>query len=574
MENSNSNVHKGLSISDKAQKGIIIFFVSMIVLTFLSHVADSMTVPKVKVANIKKSSLTFEIKGSGNIVNDNNKYINVIENVKVSKINVKVGDEVKAGEVLFQYDMDSLKELYDEVNIQLQKSKINVNKATLDKSKQKQEIEKYDEQINNLRSIEDLKICQNKVEKAKDEYEKAYEKAKEKAAKQASDDVKEKQDLYDKAQKNYYDIKFENKEEIFKAESSTEEAEENLSTIKKAYKKSKDDEEKEEVYTKTDVNNVQNKVDRAKEELKNIKKRCNYNLEYAENEVEKAEIELENAGEEPFDYESELSPAVDKIDSANKNLFEAIRKSEDANTLLERKTRQNDIEQNNVDIQNEIDSLEIDSMNLDVVNIQKKVNELNEIIKNEGQVISNIDGIVNCIEIIEGKKTSTDEIVSISLDKCSVNGSISEEEAKKVSIGDKIYVSVDENKEPVEAIIEHVGISNENSMVEVDVSMPEGNYIIRKCVNFVIKKNSPKYDKCISIEALRSDDQGKYVLVTSEKDTTLGRQVVARKVRVNVIDNNYLEVAIKGDIDHESKIIVSSNRNIEENDRVRVEEDE
>ena len=54
----------------------------------------------------------------------------------------------------------------------------------------------------------------------------------------------------------------------------------------------------------------------------------------------------------------------------------------------------------------------------------------------------------------------------------------------------------------------------------------------------------------------------------------MGEEDIAERVKVDVIDNNYLNAAINGEITEEEKIIIGSSRNIEENDRVRVDEND
>lgn len=562
------------SLSEKAKKWLLLFFLIMCGLTVLSHIADSLTVPRVKIGKVQKLSLNFAISGNGTIVENSNDYIKVEENLRVTKVYIKSGDIVKEGDVLFEYDMDDIKKLYDDDETKLRKAQIEKDKLVVGKDKLNDKVDIYGDALNNLRGMEDVQNARDEVTKAKKEYEQAYEKAVKKAEKESNDDVKEKQEIYDKAEKEYQDMKISNTEDILKAERDVEDAEDKLRIVKKYCKKGDDDDNADHIYKKSDVAEAEKILERAQDDLDRINEKCDYNLENAEKNLDKAKKNLEDAGKEPFDYDSELSSSVDKIEAANKNLSELIRKSEDAENVLNDEQEKKSIEENNQEVESKIDDLDIDSQDVDIQVIKKDIDRLNKIIQNNGKVSATVSGVINKMEIEEGKTTTGQELVSISFDKCSIEGIVTKEDAKKVSCGDDIYIKINDKDNPIESTISSIGSPDSDGMVKVIAVMPDGNYQIGAEVSFELKKNSRKYDKCIPIEALRSDSQGKYVLVISQRNTVLGEEDIAERVKVDVIDNNYLNAAINGEITEEEKIIIGSSRNIEENDRVRVDEND
>ena len=222
-----------------------------------------------------------------------------------------------------------------------------------------------------------------------------------------------------------------------------------------------------------------------------------------------------------------------------------------------------------------MDSLDIENYKLQVEGLEKEVNHLNEIITNGGRVMAPCKGTISKMELQQGKFTIGQEAVAISFERCSLKGTISKEDVKHITIGDEINIKINSKKEMIKATIESVGVPNSEEIVDVIAIMPEGNYLIGTEVSFEIKKNSSdKYDKCISIQGLRSDEKSKYVLVLREKDTPLGKVSVAARCDIEVVDKSYLNAAISGSLSKEDKVIVSSSRNIEEGDKVRVESDE
>ena len=565
---------KKTTLSYKAKKLLIIFFIVMFVMTILSRIADSLTIPKVKTGRFEKSSLDFVVDGVGLIVGICNEYIDVKENLRIKKVNIKSGDSVEEGDVLFEYDLDDLSKIYEEKNAELEKALIQKGKLEEENSKISDDIDIYSDEVNNLRSIVDVKEAEEEVEQAKKEYEEGYARAVEKAIKESNDDIREKQEAYDKAEKEYMDMEILNEEEILKGERDVEDAEEKLRIVKKYCKEDDEDDESEYIYKKSDVYEAERILERAEEDLERIKKKCDYNMKNLMQELEKAKDNLKEAGKEPYDYYSELNSFVEKIKAADKNLNDLKRVCEDKKNTLDSQRLNKEKEEINSEIQNNISNLDIESENIEIEIIEKDIKELDEIIQNKGTVCTKVKGIINKMELEEGKKSSGQEIVSVNFDKYSIEGIITKDQAEKISVGDDIYVKTNDNKEYIKTKILSIGVPDSNNMIEISAVMPEGNYSIGTEVSFEIKKSSTKYEKCIPIEALRMDKKGKYILVLGENNQILGKEEVAKRIDVQVIDNNYLKAAISGEVSLEDRIIISSNRHIEENNRIRVEEDE
>ena len=543
-------------------------------MTILSRIADSLTVPKVKTEKLKESSLNFAISGTGTVAGSCNEYIKVEENLRIKKIYIKSGDSVEEGDILFEYDLEDVMKIYEDKNVELKKAIIEADKLKAENTKKGDSINIYNDEVNNLRSIVDVQEAEEEVATAKKEYEEAYARTKEKAIKQADDDIREKQEAYDNAEKECMDIEILNQEEILKAERNIEDAEEKLRIVKKYCKNDDEDDESDHIYKKSDVYEAERGLERAEEDLEIIKKKCNNNKENAQKELEKAKNNLEKAGKEPYDYYSELNGFVEKIKAADKNLSELKRKCEDQKNTLENQRLNKEKEEINSELQKNINNMDVESQNIDIEIIKRDIEEFNEIIQNEGRVCTKVKGIINKMEIEEGKKLSGQEIVSVSFDKCSVEGLITEKDAEKIAVGDDISIKMNNKKDIIETKILSVGIPDSNNMVSVVATMPEGDYSIGAEVSFEIKKSSKKYDRCIPIEALRLDNKGQYILIIGENNTVLGKEEVAKRINVKVIDNNYLNVAIEGEVSSEDRIITSSTRDIEENNRVRIDEDE
>ncbi|HKL98905.1 MAG TPA: hypothetical protein VJZ06_03220 [Mobilitalea sp.] len=120
-----------VSFQNYIKKLIIIFFIIMLALTFISRAADSALVAKVTKTSAKKGELTFRFRGSGKITENAKQYLEIYEGVHISKILVKEGAKVEPGDPLFQYSIADLEKKYKEAKDEILRSELNYEKAKL-----------------------------------------------------------------------------------------------------------------------------------------------------------------------------------------------------------------------------------------------------------------------------------------------------------------------------------------------------------------------------------------------------------------------------------------------------------
>lgn len=105
----------------KIRKMLIVFFTVMIVFTMVSKAAASALVAKVEVDKISSGNLTYTMSGTGIVKADAHKYVNLNTGYKLGEIQVKNGQKVKKGELLFSYDLDQLRQLEADKRAELKK---------------------------------------------------------------------------------------------------------------------------------------------------------------------------------------------------------------------------------------------------------------------------------------------------------------------------------------------------------------------------------------------------------------------------------------------------------------------
>ncbi len=644
---------KKITSTQFAKKWLLGFFSIMLLLTIISRIVDSLTVPFVTTTNWKRDALSFTIEGNGTIYSNTEMYLELVEQVHIEKLNSQCGTKVKKGDPLFTYSKTDIQAKYDEKSEELKKAQLELEKLRLSNEKQ-QVTSDIDDDLQNAkkRAELDLKAAQLEIENTQKSYDKAVTKANEKAEKLAENDINNKQKEYETARKNYEEVELTNSEailtaqravadakdklansltkdgdlydkyklEISKAEEDVTRAKNALTLVKAnwertmkeliekinaldpsdpAYATAKENYEEKFVEKETEISqydealssatntlNILKKqypeytegatrkaLTYAEEDLKHTIEKCDKTLTEAKKTLDNASEELKKAGKEPFDYDTELSGALQAINSAKKSAETADRVLEDTNYELEKSIKAKAIEANNLRIQNEMDALDVEILDMNIKNLQKEANKLKNIINNDGIVTAPADGTLVKLTLEEGKYADG-AIVSIGIDKCCFKAVISKEDAKHLSVKDEINIKASPETQNEQLVIDAISSADKDGSVEITAILTSEDYAVGTEATFKVLKKSETYDMCVPIQAIRQGLNSKYILICSEKNTTLGMRVVAERINIEVLDKNALTAAIRGTINKKDKIIISSNRNIEEGDRIRIDSDE
>ena len=89
---------------DLVKNLLIIFLVVMLVLTFFSGTIQNWSLPEVATVYVQSGSISPQIRGTGTIKADDPYNVTATETRKVVSVKVKVGDEVKKGDVIYILD--------------------------------------------------------------------------------------------------------------------------------------------------------------------------------------------------------------------------------------------------------------------------------------------------------------------------------------------------------------------------------------------------------------------------------------------------------------------------------------
>mgnify|MGYP000874251338 CR=1 FL=1 len=283
-------------------------------------------------------------------------------------------------------------------------------------------------------------------------------------------------------------------------------------------------------------------------------------LEKARERESQAQEICDRIKEKSYDYSEDTQTQESQLESADRNL-------EDANEAFKKAKKKDAKTEQSNQISTKLLSLEVEKK-------KEAVDLAEKLLEQEGRVFSPVSGRIRQIGLTVGSKISGTEKVSVDSEDYEFITQVSKEEAKHLEAGDEIDIMLNHDKKAVTAIIESVGLEDEQGKSEITAAMPEGEYSGGSYASFTVNKTSKQYTQTLPLQAVRMDsNQVNYILAIRESSTSLGKELIAYRVNVEVLEKDSRTAAIKAVINPEDKIIISSSKGIEEGDRVRIDEE-
>lgn len=566
------------------------FLVLMLILTFVTNTTATITVPVVKTQKLISRSLVHIVEGEGKIEPKAYNYIFGEPGFSLSHLGIKEGDYVEEGTYLFTLNLDEIEKTLVEEELKLKKIRITNQKeeAGLIESQVEIDLKRAKEDYQNFINIGEKELLETQKEYLKaeetlntflDKYEKneetqiLFELSPEEILllqeyikmRQEVDGIK---DAYEQLEMEKQKKKMERKQELNQArlfdinnyfnlldKHPIEEQEENkaLEKAENKYKKLKKEYDKltKEIKESENLNALiegnQNQI--LTYQIEFIKNYNMYKKDY-ENKKEKYEKCL---GE----YEIKLQEKQQEKD----------RKIEDAQLALDTHTAKEKERVNSKEQERQL--LQIDSALQEL-----RLKPLRRLWKRKGVFDAKVKGYISKVNMKIGDVCTTLPVLEISNEVAGYRFTceISEKEKEFINVGDKVTLT-NKKGEKVDSKLKVSALSKskdkeETYEVEVDLGGDfkeyRGKTFKMKCVS-----DTKAFSICIPISALNRDS-AYYVFVIEEKKGVLGKQMVARRVDVTLLDKADELVAVEGPITAEDKIITESSKWLHAGDRVRL----
>ena len=190
-------------------------------------------------------------------------------------------------------------------------------------------------------------------------------------------------------------------------------------------------------------------------------------------------------------------------------------------------------------------------------------------------MVCQIDGYVGRILVHAGERTADTSamVLSDAAGEKLFVAVLPQEEKAYIAPGDRMSLSFPKNNRQVSGVtVEAVG-ELEDGSCQVAGRIEDPGIEIGEIGEMELNKNTGRFGCCIPVDALHSDGGSSYVMIVEEQATILGTELIVRKRKVKVQDQDEEYVALEdGELTDEEKFVERSDKEIKDRDRVREEE--
>ena len=267
-------------------------------------------------------------------------------------------------------------------------------------------------------------------------------------------------------------------------------------------------------------------------------------------------------------WEEKKDSLEDAVDSAGRAVEDAERSRSDAVLDAGRKLADSQL------AADADSSLAVSRLELSV--LETELNACRRVQDASGQVYPEAEGIITRIQVSPGERVG-DGAALVYADLSSpmqFQVSLTKEQKKYVNQGDMAALKLGSSSAK-ELEVDYIAENEINpELYDARIFLPDGVGTIGQSGNFQVKAQSETFSCCIPLNAVHEDSSRRnFVYVVSERAGILGTELVAERVYVRILDQNDRYAAIEeGVIDRETGVIVNATEELEDKTVVRYEE--
>ena len=599
----------------------IVFLAVLLVLTFFSNTIMNRTLPEVATEGVHEGAIVAKVRGTGTVTATGKHQVKAKETRTVRSVMVKVGQEVKAGDVLFVLGEG------DETELEQAKERLRNLQTSYQKTALSMPI--YDYSSYN-RAIES---AQNTLERAERELSEAMERADEQsypavtqAAYQRYLDAK---DEAEKLEKEYETKKQERLQEILtqldmltqekvSLEQQAEPYVEKVAECQAACDALQEpisfwENEKQraqEVFdaisdpgsgadlakrqeAESDLTNAINSLAAYQEQLIEAERELNEAITERDailgatyqqilNRIAEYEAEYTALENDELHYD-EVREAIEKRDRLYNEYLEQI-----GSTAKEVENAEYAVRDAEIALQAAYDSLAYAEENnnrsaaqtgVELQSIAEEIRLQQEKIKSlagdeSNTVLADVPGTVSTVDctagdtVLKNALMATLEVPDMGY---TLSFSVTNDQAQRLRIGDTATVSNYYWGNSVTATLTTIRTDPKNPQGgKVLVFDLTGDVTAGSELSISVGQKSANYDLVVPNSAVKSDSNGSFVLAVAVKSSPLGNRYTARRVSVEVRANDDNNSAVVGDLSNGDYVITTSSAPIKSGDMVRL----
>lgn len=527
----------------------IVFLAILLVLTFFSNTIMNRSLVEVSTQMISGDSITSKVRGSGTATAGDAYAVSINESRKIATINVKTGQEIDQGTVLFTLTETESDELTTAQDTLLSTQR-DYDLAVLDAGITPQERKA----IENGTDVS-LTDKQNTLLSAKALIDSAQDtvntlNAKKTSLDNSTVDTSEETKAYAQAQKDLADAEVDktNKETVYQAAKDRYDELKAASSGDSSTGGDMDDNQQ----AATELEDARNEMQAAYEAY--LDATTTYNELNAI--ATQAQKDLDDAKNSTSNATASSELAI-KIEAANRELEQA---TNDYTNLSKKYSSE-------VSLRTQYES---------IVKLEDKIAKLKEN-ASAAEITAPISGTIVDIMYTAGQTTAPQETVMTIQPQnkaYTLQFSVTSNQAKRIKTGDNAEIMYNYYGNDVSAKVSgmHRDPNNRDNTIVVcelsgDVNAGD-NYTVS------IGEQSASYDFVVPTSSIKEDKNGKFILTIEAKSTPLGNRYYARRVDVEVITSDDSRSAVTGALTGGEYVITTTTKPVEANQMVRLATEE
>ncbi len=544
----------------------IIFLSVMLVLTFFSNTIMNYSLPEVAIQYVQSGTVTAKIRGSGVVESGDPYNIEVKESRKVDSVAVRVGDFVEKGDVIL-YLADEESEELQAAQDALDQAWSAYEKALLSDATTVAALQVYNSNVSVTTYRQRLTNAQNAVKDAQKRVDDLTEQAAVLTNQSTNASIRdgELKDL-----QNWVNNATAEKSN---AEAAKTAAENNLEALK-GYKTQWENEM--DYYSQLSVSSGDAVVVAdALIRITNLQAA----LEKNQKDILDAEAVLKVATIDYNNCDLELKRAQNAL--AGKTAVTEGDIKQQLASINEQLTNAKAVLDEKTDALTELTGALGQGLNLGeqmdaITKAQEKVDELTA--KSIGATVTaDISGTVTAINVTAGTTTSAATPVAVLQPEgkgFSMSFSVTNEQAKRLAVGDKADLVNAWRFDDVEVTLASIkpdpNDPGQKKLLTFDVT---GAVTAGQTLNISVGQKSANYDYIVPNNAIREDNNGKFILVVTSKSSPLGTRYYATRVDVEVLASDDSQSAVSsGMLTGYDPVITTSTKPVEAGKLVRLAE--
>lgn len=221
--------------------------------------------------------------------------------------------------------------------------------------------------------------------------------------------------------------------------------------------------------------------------------------------------------------------------------------------------------------------LELKAIQKTVDDAKAKVEKL-EAQEKGATVKAPIDGTIASVNYNAGDTTSSDTVGAVIKPEgkgMTVSFTCTKEQAKMLKAGMEAKPqnewAYSDFKATLASITADSSDSSGNKILKFEIQSSEVE--VGDTVQLSVGENTKSYDLTVPNNAVREDNNGKFILIVSSKESPLGNRYIATRVDVQVLDSDDLLTAISGALSGYEYVITTTTKPVSAGMQVRLAED-